>query len=138
VARPILHWRRDRPGADEEYLPQMRTDLVLSSAGRVIVADAKYYRETLTERLGKRSINSGNLYQLFAYLSNHRVDVGGRELSGLLIYPRTTESVWIDVVLHSYPVRVASIDLSRQWNEIAADLLRLVHAAVGERHNERA
>lgn len=132
VTRPILEWRRDRPGEDDDFLPQMRTDLVLESPDRVIIADAKYYRETLTERFGKRSINAGNLYQLFAYLSNLSVDVGTRELSGLLIYPRTAESVWIDVTLHSYPVRVASIDLSRQWSEIAADLLQLVHSPKAE------
>lgn len=134
VSRPILRWRSSAPGTDDVFLPQMRTDLVLERAGRVIIADAKYYASTLSERFEKRSIWSANLYQLFAYLSNFAGNDGGPSLSGLLIYPRTTESVWVDVVLHDFPVRVAAVDLSRPWSEIAAQLRSLV---VGEQGQQR-
>lgn len=125
VSRPMLRWQLGDAGPDDESLPTMQTDLVLSKADRIMVADAKFYGSTLSERFEKRSIRSENLYQLYAYLRSHPAPPGVT-MSGLLIYPRTTESVWLDVRLREYSVRVATVDLGQPWMAIAEDLRSLV------------
>ena len=64
VARPQLQWDMEGDPADLAYIPVMRTDLVLSRPGRTIVADAKFYTRTLSERLQGTKVHSENLYQL--------------------------------------------------------------------------
>lgn len=59
--------------ADElstRHLPLMETDITLENATTKIIMDAKYYSETMTSRYDTEKIKSGNLYQLFSYLSN--------------------------------------------------------------------
>jgi len=53
-----------------DYLPTMNTDISLDSPERKIIMDAKYYREVFQSNYGSDSIHSGNLYQLYAYVSN--------------------------------------------------------------------
>src|SRR5262245_17085794 len=65
--------------ADEEakgYLPEMQTDVCLVSEQRKIILDCKYYKETLQQRHGRRSIHSAHLYHLYAYLGNKERDQG--------------------------------------------------------------
>lgn len=50
----------------------MQTDISLESSERKIIMDTKYYQNTLTKNFGSQKLISGNLYQMFAYLSNHR------------------------------------------------------------------
>ncbi|MDT8370250.1 MAG: hypothetical protein RQ745_13670, partial [Longimicrobiales bacterium] len=56
------------PGADA--VQGMHPDLVLESPTRRIVLDTKYYTRPLTERYGVEKVRAGNLYQLFAYVTN--------------------------------------------------------------------
>ncbi len=55
-----------------EFLPVMRTDLVLRSrsAGRTMVVDAKFWRQTLVghHRGGAAKVRPAHLYQLLGYL----------------------------------------------------------------------
>jgi 5-methylcytosine-specific restriction enzyme subunit McrC len=64
-----LKWDADR-GSDLQYLPVMRADAVLRSrrTGRTLVADAKYYGETLVSFHDRERVRSGHLYQITAYL----------------------------------------------------------------------
>lgn len=124
VQAPYLRWKLEGEPADVARIPIMRTDLVLSRSDRVIVADAKYYVETLTERRGSRTVRSGHLYQLTAYMRH--ISRPMNEVSGLLIYPQTTESVCINVNLDGHAVRVATINLDQPWPGIHHDLMALI------------
>lgn len=69
VYRENIYW--DAEGENTNYLPIMQTDISLESSDRKIIMDTKFYQDTLTKNFGSRKLISGNLYQLFSYLSNH-------------------------------------------------------------------
>ena len=63
----------------------------------VLIIDAKYYGHTTQQQFDKRSVHSGNLYQIFTYVKNKeaefdRADVP-HEASGMLLYAKTDEDV---------------------------------------------
>jgi 5-methylcytosine-specific restriction enzyme subunit McrC len=124
VEAPHLEWNATGNAEALEHLPRMRTDIVLKSPERLIVMDAKYYGETLSEHLGKATVRSDHLYQLFAYLRH--LTGASEEVVGILVYPRTTESVSINVTLFEHPVRVATINLAQAWPAVHRDLLALI------------
>ena len=123
VSAPHLRWDVEGEAADVAMIPIMRTDLVLASPGRTIVADAKYYSETLSERFGASTVRSGHLYQLTTYLRH--IGRPAAEAEGLLIYPRTSQSVSVNVRLEGFAVRVATVNLDQMWERIHEELVDL-------------
>lgn len=108
-------------------LPVMLTDIVLKSPDRTIVADAKYYKETLKGRHNSTpKINSSNLYQLFTYLHHAELREPGKRTDGMLIYPSVGYEVREDYEIAGNRVRIATIDLDQPWPEIHQDLLDLI------------
>ena len=52
--------------------------------GKIIVADAKYYKDALTKnQFGSRTIRSAHLYQLSTYLEHYKRKQPGAELKGM-------------------------------------------------------
>lgn len=76
-------------------LPAMRSDITLSARGRVLIVDAKYYASTMQSNFDKRTVHSGNLYQIFAYVKNKQAVLkrAGEsvEVAGTLLYAATDE-----------------------------------------------
>jgi 5-methylcytosine-specific restriction enzyme subunit McrC len=109
---------------DLDFLPIMRTDIVLHRPDHTLVIDAKYYQEALTGRFGQDKVRSALLYQIFTYLENLRPRVDGM-LEGMLLYPVVGEHFHFDYHLHGHRIRVAAINLDQAWQEIRAGLLEL-------------
>jgi 5-methylcytosine-specific restriction enzyme subunit McrC len=108
-------------------LPAMQTDIILRSDKRTVVADAKYYKETLKGRgHSAPKINSSNLYQLFAYLHHAQIREPGKRIDGMLVYPSVGYGVREDYKIAGNNVRIATIDLDQPWPEIRWDLLALL------------
>ena len=111
-----------------EGLPAMRSDITLSAGGRVLIIDAKYYASTMQSNFNKRTVHSGNLYQIFAYVKNKQAAlerVGERvEVSGMLLYAATDEEVQPDVTyrMSGNQIGVRTLDLDRPFEEIRAQL----------------
>jgi 5-methylcytosine-specific restriction enzyme subunit McrC len=103
---------------DFKYLPVMRADAVLRfrSSGRVLVIDAKYYRDALVSFHDRERIRSGHLYQMTAYLRS--VQMKDTVADGLLIYPRSGATVSATFNLSSRIVRVRTLDLNQPWPEV--------------------
>jgi len=115
--------------ADMTFLPGMKTDITLRSSHRTIVIDTKYYKETLTRgRFGAPKVNSGNLYQLFAYLSNmeRSDDPNDANAGGMLLYPDTTGNVDLAYKIKGHDVRIRTINLDQHWKGIKEDMLMLL------------
>lgn len=126
VEAPQLRWRATgKPGA-LEYLPRMRTDIVLRGPKRTVVIDAKYYGSALGEYFGKATVRSEHLYQILAYMKHLEAAPASGEVSGILLYPRTTRSIGIEVMLFDHPFLAATIDLAQPWPGIHRDLLATV------------
>ena len=111
-----------------EGLPAMRSDITLSAGGRVLIIDAKYYAATMQRNFDKRSVHSGNLYQIFAYVKNKQaaLERAGEsvEVSGMLLYAATDEEVQPDFTyrMSGNQIGVRTLDLDRPFEEIRAQL----------------
>ena len=109
-------------------LPAMRSDITLSAGGRVLIIDAKYYAATMQRNFDKRSVHSGNLYQIFAYVKNKQaaLERAGEsvEVSGMLLYAATDEEVQPDFTyrMSGNQIGVRTLDLDRPFEEIRAQL----------------
>ena len=111
-----------------EGLPAMRSDITLSAGSRVLIIDAKYYKSTMQSNFDKRTVHSGNLYQIFAYVKNKQIafERAGEsvEVSGMLLYAATDEEVQPDVTyrMSGNQIGVRTLDLDRPFEEIRAQL----------------
>ena len=122
----FIEWALDDEAS--EGLPAMRTDITLSARGRVLIIDAKYYTSTMQRNFDKRTVHSGNLYQIFAYVKNKQIafERAGEsvEVSGMLLYAATDEDIQPDVTYRMSGNRIGAttLDLDRPFEEIRAQL----------------
>ena len=111
-------------------LPVMQSDITLSQGSRVLIIDAKYYARTTQEQYSVHTLHSNNLYQIFTYVKNRDAEFGKapHTVSGLLLYARTDEALQPDNVyqMSGNKISVRTLDLNRDFSEIAAQLNRIV------------
>jgi len=131
VDSPHIQW--DISGDVPEHMPQMRTDMVLTSPDRTIIIDAKFTVDTLKARKEKDLYRSKHLYQLFAYLQNAQSDSRFEDAEGMLLYPTTDHHLGNGDRFEAsgHLMRVCTINLDQDWEYIYEDLLRLVGCSVG-------
>ena len=126
VAREMMNW--DAVSLIEggtRFLPIMETDITLRSSQRIIVIDAKFYKEALTARHGAKKVRSSHLYQLYSYLEHAGMRTPGVPVDGALIYPAVDQPVTLHYRLRGHEVVVRAIDLMRPWREIHNELLQI-------------
>ncbi|RBP96134.1 McrBC 5-methylcytosine restriction system component [Cytobacillus firmus] len=123
VYRENIYW--DAEGEETSYLPIMQTDISLESNDRKIIMDTKYYQHTFTQNFGSQKLISGNLYQLFAYLSNHKKSEG-KEITGMLLYPKTGKELMLAYRIKEFSVKINTVDLNRDWLSIHTRLKEIV------------
>ena len=70
VSSPQLNWGAVGDAEALKLLPNMYTDVTLSSPLRKIILDTKYYADAFQSNWGKQSFHSSHLYQLNAYLDS--------------------------------------------------------------------
>ncbi len=120
----------------QEMLPRMQTDITLSHKETTLIIDAKYYANSTQQRYERHTIHSGNLYQIFTYVKNKDAEKrkelkaagGSYDVSGLLLYAKTDETVTPDVEysMGGNRIGVKTLDLDRDFTEIAAQLDQIV------------
>ena len=128
VARTHPEWAATAAHpTDLQFIPTMTTDVTLSSTEHTIIIDAKYYRDALQTYHGSRTVHSGNLYQLLAYLrgSGRNLSAGHR-IEGILLYPVGQQSVDLQYTIDGYPVRIYTLNLAQPVERIEAELLHLL------------
>ena len=122
----FIDWALDDGVSDG--LPAMRSDITLSARSRVLIIDAKYYASTMQSNFDKRTVHSGNLYQIFAYVKNKQAALeragDGTEVSGMLLYAATDEDIQPDATYRMSGNRISAttLDLDRPFEEIRAQL----------------
>ncbi|MBK8302331.1 MAG: 5-methylcytosine-specific restriction endonuclease system specificity protein McrC [Pyrinomonadaceae bacterium] len=127
VEAPKLYW--NLTSSDEQarkFIPEMRTDICLSSDDRQILIDCKFSKSVLSTYRGKESLKPSHLYQMYAYLHHAEKQKGWRNLEGLLLYPVVNNSVSLRFDLNSYPFHIRTIDLNQDWQNIELDLLEII------------
>lgn len=113
--------------ASEKLLPGMNADILLESRDRVLLIDTKFYRESLQAGQYRSTFHSANLYQIFAYLKNAERRGGAFSWAeGMLLYPTVRHELDHRLELQGHPVRLRTIDLTRDWKGIHEDLLSAI------------
>ena len=128
---PYIGWVLDD---DFDYmLPAMHSDITLTLGGTVLIIDAKYYSHTMQQQFDKRSVHSGNLYQIFTYVKNKEAELTEQEheVSGMLLYAKTDEQIQPDGMYHmsGNKISVKTLDLNMEFSDIAKQL-----DAIAEEH----
>lgn len=116
-------------------MPVMRTDTtIFGPRGENIIIDTKFYQNYLADGPhGQRRLNTGNLYQMYAYLNHFKAS---ERLTGILLYPRPYDSPSASE-RYSMPVqnggrvteaelRIETVDLGQEWRQIEADLMQII------------
>ena len=115
---------------DEEslrLLPNMYTDVSLSSPNRKIILDTKYYAEAFQSNWGKQSFHSSHLYQLNTYLdSDQRTSNYDGRLDGLLLYPATNDEFTFKFEIRNHLITVAALDMRQNSSLISERMLGLL------------
>lgn len=124
-----IEWALDEED-DDSLLPVMKTDITIENRqnNRILVIDAKYYSSNLQEQYNKYTIHSNNLYQIFTYVKNLEALYGNeKNISGMLLYARTTDAVQPNGVYHMSGniIAVNNLDLDVEFENIANALNRI-------------
>lgn len=129
VSAMHIGWRASDLGeGTSAMLPRMITDVTIAWPDRKLILDCKYYQEALVSRYNSLKFRSGNLYQLYAYLTNKAVEPGWEQVEGMLLYSSNGYTFDHAFTLHNrHRIRVSSIDLNRPWPEIESSLLGLLN-----------
>ena len=125
-----IEWKSD---GYIDFLPEMRSDIMMSYNHRKLIIDAKYYGSMMqTGQFGKKAWHSGNLYQLFTYVHNADED-DNHAVNGMLLYAKTDEQITPDnnYSLDGYPIHVKSLDLNCDFSQIKEQLDGIVYDWLG-------
>lgn len=99
---------------------------MLSYGSNVLIIDAKYYSHSLQQQFDKKSIHSGNLYQIFTYVKNKEAGLAAlpHEVSGMLLYAKTDEELYPDATyqMSGNEISAKVLDLNKEFSAIAAQL----------------
>jgi len=108
----------------------MVTDVTIRWSNATVVLDTKFYGDAVSTYRGRERLHSANLYQLYAYLRNMEARSGpDSHASGVLLYPLVDRALNESVQISGHVISARTVDLSRPWPEIHAELLEIVHAA---------
>jgi len=141
----INWWAREHDNSID--LPKMNMDVSLRDANRTIIIETKFYKKALQKhpRSEVEKVMSDHLYQLFAYLKNleandhnkKNVTRGGddKNAEGILLYPTVNEDLDLRYEIHGHLIRVATINLNQDWQEIHDDLLSLLGIPTASKQN---
>lgn len=125
---PQIDWQIDS-GIDF-LLPKMKTDVTLENDDKILIIDAKFYSQNISENYGKNIHHSDNLYQIFTYVKNKQVELWGNdiEVSGMLLYAMTNYKIQpdSDYVMSGNKISVKTLDLNREFYEIKKQLDKIV------------
>lgn len=132
VLKKTIKWLFD---SNSSHLPTMETDLLFQYQGKHFIIDAKYYKEMFQSGWSgtSKSIRSGHLYQVFAYIKNweHHLQLQKEQhfpIHGMLIYPVTEgrDTFQETYTFENHFLTVASINFNQPSLGIKHDLLALV------------
>ena len=117
-----IKWQLD--DGEDYLLPRMQSDIMLEYLDKVLIIDAKYYKNTLQSYYGVNTIHSGNLYQVFTYVKNKQIEVPDGEVSGMLLYARTDEELLPNNTykMSGNSISVKTLDLNQDFKLIKEQL----------------
>ena len=123
-----IAWQLD--DSENQLLPKMQTDIMLSQGNNILIIDAKYYSHMTQQQYSANTLHSNNLYQIFTYVKNKEFEL--KELkhivSGMLLYAQTDEDVIPNNTyqMSGNQISVRALNLNQNFSGIAEDLDSIV------------
>jgi 5-methylcytosine-specific restriction enzyme subunit McrC len=105
-------------------LPELQTDIVLTSSQRIIIIDTKYYKNPLDERHGNFKLNREHLSQIITYVDNCSNPLN-LQLEGILLYAAAGENFDYRFSIDGRRLRAVTLNLNQTWHQIKEDLLSI-------------
>lgn len=132
-ANKTIRWQiEDKTSGIDQILPSMRTDIVLEHPHLRVrtVIDTKFTSILKPRRYRNASLQSGYLYQIYAYLRTQERNADPLSLNavGLLLHPSIGTMMNEAVTIQGHKLRFATVDLSASASETRQQLLRVVDA----------
>lgn len=112
----------------QNALPIMQSDIMLQQGNSVLIIDAKFYAHNMQEQYNKRTIHSGNMYQIYTYVKNKEFELEKsgepHKVSGMLLYAKTVDVIQPDSVfqMHGNQISVRTLDLYQPFEQIKQSL----------------
>lgn len=130
VSSSKINWQLD--DGDIQNLPTMQSDIMIEFKNKVLIIDAKYYTNNMQSYFNKRTIISGNLYQVFTYVKNKQLEDKEKTVSGMLLYARTDEAIQPDNTfkMSGNKIYVKTLDLNNEFSLIKEQLLDIVNKII--------
>ncbi|MBK9933608.1 MAG: restriction endonuclease [Cytophagaceae bacterium] len=111
----------------ESFLPLMKTDITINAPDWKLIIDTKYYKDAFKLSYDKPKFDSGNLYQLFAYLINQEDGTTyTKTCLGMLLYPSTKDYQDAEMWYQEHKIRISFVNLNQDWRLIKDSLLKLL------------
>lgn len=119
-----IAWQLD--DTENQMLPRMQTDIMLSKNNNILIIDAKYYWHMTQQQYGIHTLHSNNLYQIFTYVKNKEFELRNYEhtVSGMLLYAQTDEDIIPNNTYHmsGNQISVLALDLNQDFSKISRTL----------------
>lgn len=119
-----IAWQLD--DTENQMLPRMQTDIMLSKNNNILIIDAKYYSHMTQQQYGIHTLHSNNLYQIFTYVKNKEFELRNYEhtVSGMLLYTQTDEDIIPNNTYHmsGNQISVLALDLNQDFSKISRTL----------------
>ncbi len=117
-----INWNLD--DEDDELLPEMLSDVMLTKGEKTLIIDAKYYSKIMIGHFDVKTIRSNHLYQIYAYVKNYDKQYTGN-VSGMLLYAKTENDLDFkdkDYKVDGNTLSVRTLDLNCDFDEIKRQL----------------
>ncbi len=117
-----IKWQLD--DNQDFLLPKMQSDITLQYFNKILIIDAKYYKNTLQTYYDVHTVHSGNLYQIFTYVKNKQLENSDNEVYGMLLYAKTDEDILPDNAykMSGNTISVKTLDLNNNFTLIKQQL----------------
>jgi 5-methylcytosine-specific restriction enzyme subunit McrC len=112
-----------------DILPRMVTDIVLDppDGGRRVVIDTKFTSILTSGRFRDASLESGYLYQMYAYIrSQEGRDPRWDDAAGLFLHPAIDGTLQERAVIQNHPITFATVDLAGSAAAIRNELREIL------------
>lgn len=126
VSSSQIKWALDDD--DDDYmLPLMQSDIMIETKNKVLIVDAKYYEHSTQKRFNTITLHSNNLYQIYTYVKNK--SVCGKQVSGVLLYAKTNETVLPNksYLMDGNKISAITLDLNCDFKDIKQQLFGIIN-----------
>lgn len=125
-----IKWGILEDNKNDNFLPSMQSDIMITTNDKILIIDAKYYSKVTQKNIynSDETLHSHNLYQIFSYVKNKEYNLktinDNKNVSGMLLYAKTNDGAKLDntYTICGNTIRAKTLDLNCDFKEIKNQL----------------